>query len=366
MKVTAAVVREETQPFSVEELDLEEPRSDEVLVRVVATGMCHTDMIVRDQWYPVPLPAVLGHEGAGIVEKVSEGVTKVQPGDHVVLSFASCGECPNCASGRPTYCLSFYEYNFGGERPDGSNGLSSKGDVVHGRFFGQSSFASHALAAERSVVKIRDDVPLELMGPLGCGIQTGADSMLNVLRPEAGTSIAVFGTGAVGMSAIMAAVVAGCTTLIGIDVKQGRLELTRELGATHTINGAEANAVEEIGKITGGGADYSLETTAVPAVLRQAVDALAPLGTCGLVGAAPLGTEVSLDMNNILIPGRTVRGIVEGDSIPAVFIPQVIELYDKGRFPFDRLIEFYDLEEINQAAEDSEEGSVLKPVLRIQ
>jgi aryl-alcohol dehydrogenase len=284
----------------------------------------------------------------------------------VVLSFASCGKCPNCARGRPTYCLSFYEYNFGGARPDGSNGLSRNGDVVHGRFFGQSSFASHALAAERSVVKIRDDVPLKLMGPLGCGIQTGAGSVLNVLRPEAGTSIAVFGTGAVGMSAIMAAVIAGCTTIIGIDVKQGRLELARELGATHTINGAEANAVEEIGKITGGGADYSLETTAVPAVFRQAVDALAPLGTCGLIGAAPLGTEVSLDMNNILIPGRTVRGIVEGDSVPDVFIPQLIELYDKGRFPFDRLVEFYELEEINQAAEDSEEGSALKPVLRIQ
>jgi aryl-alcohol dehydrogenase len=216
------------------------------------------------------------------------------------------------------------------------------------------------------VVKVRQDVPLELLGPLGCGIQTGAGGVLNSLHPEAGTSIAVFGTGAVGISAIMAAVVAGCTTIIGIDVKPNRLELARELGATHAINGAEADAVEEIGEITGGGADYTLETTAVPEVLRQAVDALAPLGVCGLIGAARLGTEFSLDMNDVLIPGKTVRGIVEGDSVPDIFIPRLIELYDQGRFPFDRLIEFYDLEGINQAAGDSEEGSVLKPVLRMR
>jgi aryl-alcohol dehydrogenase len=365
MKITAAVVREEAQPFSIEELELEEPRVDEVLVRIVATGVCHTDLIVRDQWYPVPLPSVLGHEGAGVVERVGEAVTKVQPGDHVVLSFNSCGLCANCAQGRPTYCLNFFERNFGGARPDGSNGLSRNGDPVHDHFFGQSSFADYTLAAERSVVKVSQDAPLELLGPLGCGIQTGAGSVLNTLRPEAGSSIAVFGTGAVGMSAIMAAVVAGCTTIIGIDVKPNRMELARELGATHTINGAKTDAVEEIGKITGGGTDYSLETSAVPQVFRQAVDCLVPLGVCGLVGAAPLGTEASLDMNNILIPGRTVRGIVEGDSVPDVFIPRLIELHDRGRFPFDRLIEFYDLEEINQAAEDSEEGTVLKPVLRM-
>jgi aryl-alcohol dehydrogenase len=366
VKITAAVVREEAQPFSIEELELEEPRADEVLVRVVATGVCHTDLIVRDQWYPVPLPAVLGHEGAGVVERVGESVVKVEPGDHVVLSFDSCGQCPNCARGRPAYCLNFFERNFGGARPDGSTGTSKDGDALHSHFFGQSSFASHALASERNVVKVREDAPLESLGPLGCGVQTGAGSVFNTLHPEAGTSIAVFGAGAVGMSAIMAAVVAGCTTIIGVDVKPNRLELARELGATHAINAAEADAVEEIGKITDGGADYTLETSGVSEVLRQAVDALAPLGVCGLVGAPPLGTEASLDINTILIPGKTVRGIVEGDSIPDIFIPRLIELYDQGRFPFDRLIEFYDLKDINQAAEDSEEGTVLKPVLRAQ
>ena len=368
MRSTAAVVREESQPFEIEELELEEPRAGEVLVRVVATGMCHTDLIVWDQWYPVPLPAVLGHEGAGMVERVGEGVTKLEPGDHVVLTFASCGRCANCLRGNPTYCLQFFDLNFGGTRLDGSNALGTvDGDPVHDRFFGQSSFATYAIATQRNATKVRDDVPVELLGPLGCGIQTGAGGVMNVLHPEAGTSIALFGAGAVGMSAVMAARIVGCATIVAIDVVPERLELARELGATHIINANEAeNVVEEAQEITGGGADYTLETTAAPAVFRQAVDSLAPLGVCGFIGAAPLGTEVSLDMNDILIPGKTVRGIVEGDSVPDVFIPRLVELYAQGRFPFDRLLQYYSLQEINQAAEDAEEGNTLKPVLRIE
>jgi aryl-alcohol dehydrogenase len=364
MRITAAVVREQEQPFSVVEFELEEPQAGEVLVRVVGTGVCHTDLIVRDQWYPVPLPVVLGHEGSGVVVKVGEGVTKVEEGDHVVLTFNSCGQCPSCKRGKPAYCLNFFELNFGGTRSDGTTSISKDGEAVHSHFFGQSSFASYALASERSVVKVPKGAPLELLGPLGCGVQTGAGAVLNVLQPEAGTAIAVFGTGAVGASAIMGAAVAGCTTIIGIDVEQGPLELARELGATHTINSTETDVGEEIANITGG-VNYAIETTAAPEVARQAVDALAPLGVCGLVGAAPLGTEFSLDMNDILIPGKTVCGIVEGDSVPDVFIPRLIELYNQGRFPFDRLIEFYDLQEINRAAENSEQGTVLKPVLRM-
>ena len=365
-RVTAAVVHEKEQPFSIEELELEEPRIDEVLVRVRGAGVCHTDLICRDQWYPVPLPAVLGHEGSGVVERVGEGVTNVGPGDHVVLSFNHCGYCVNCLAGRPAYCLTFFERNFGGSRPDGSSALSANGEAVHSHFFGQSSFATHALAAENSVVKVPEDAPLELLGPLGCGVQTGAGAVLNALRPEPGSSFAVFGTGAVGLSAVMAAVVSGCTTIIGIDVNPIRLELCeRELGSTHTVNSAEQDAGEEIGKITGGGVAYSLDTTGVPEVFRQAVESLAPLGTCGVVGAPPIGTEAALDMNDIMIPGKTVRGIVEGDAVPDIFIPLLIDLYAKGRFPFDRLVKFYDLDQINEAAGGAEEGNTLKPVLRM-
>ena len=367
MNVTAAVVREQEQPFEVEELALEEPRAGEVLVRVVATGMCHTDLIVRDQWYPVPLPVVLGHEGAGVVERVDEGVTNLEPGDHVVLTFASCGRCANCLRGKPTYCLQFFGLNFGGARLDGSNALSKDGGRVHDRFFGQSSCSTYAIATERNAIKVRDDVPLELLGPLGCGIQTGAGGVMNSLAPEAGTSIAIFGAGAVGMSAVMAARIVGCATIVAIDVISERLELARELGATHTIDANESeNVVEEVQGFTGGGADYTLESSAIPAVLRQAVEALAPTGVCGIIGAAPLGTEVSLDMNDLLIPGKVVRGIVEGDSVPEVFIPRLVDLYAQGRFPFDRLVQYYSLDEINQAAEDAEKGATLKPVLRVE
>jgi len=365
MKITAALVREKEQPFSIEELELEEPRAGEILVRVAGVGVCHTDLIVRDQWYPVPLPAVLGHEGAGVVEVVGAGVTKVQAGDRVALSFAHCGWCSSCLIGKPSYCLTFFERNFGGSRLDGSIALSRNGEAVHSHFFGQSSFATHALATERNVVKVPDDAPLELLGPLGCGVQTGAGAVLNVLRPDAGATVAVFGAGAVGLSAIMAAVISGCTTIVGVDIKPNRLELARELGATHVVNGAETDAVEEIKGVTGSGVDYSLDSTGVPTVFRQAVDALAPLGMCGIVGAPPLGTEANLDWNDIMIPGKTVRGIVEGDAVPDIFIPRLIDLYAKGRFPFDRLVKFYDLDQINEAADDAEEGNTLKPVLRM-
>ena len=364
MKATAAVVWEKEQAFAIEEVDLDEPRVGEVLVRIVGVGVCHTDLIVRDQWYPVPLPAVLGHEGSGVVESVGPGVEKVKPGDHVVLSFDHCGHCANCLKGKPSYCATFFERNFGGQRMDGSTALGKDGQALHSHFFGQSSFATHALASQNSVVKVPDEAPLESLGPLGCGVQTGAGAVLNSLKPEPGSSLAVFGTGAVGMSAIMAAVAAGCTTIVGVDLKPERLKLARELGATHTVNGGEVEVVEELGRITGGGPDYALETTGVPQGLRLAVDALAPLGTCGIVGAPPVGTEVSLDWNGVMIPGKTVRGIIEGDSIPDVFIPLLIELHHQGRFPFDRLIGYYDLDEINHAAGDAEGGGTLKPVLR--
>lgn len=363
-RITAAVTKAKGQPFSLEEVELDSPRAGEVLVRIVATGVCHSDLSVRDQYIPVPLPAVLGHEGAGVVEEVGEGVRKVQPGDHVVLSFNYCAECTSCREGEPAYCLNSAAYNFAGSRPDGSPVMHQNGDVIHGNFLGQSSFGTYALASEQSVVKVRKDVPLEVLAPLGCGIQTGAGTVINALRPRAGSSIVVFGVGSVGLSAIMAAKVVGCTTIIGVDLNEKRLKMARELGATHGINPEVGNLVEEIQGITGGGADYSIEATGLPRVLRQAVECLVPRGICGLVGFSPTGTEASLEMNSILF-GRTVRGIIEGDVVPDVFIPRLIELYMQGSFPFDRLIEHYALDDINQAAEDSESGDTLKPVLRM-
>ncbi|WP_005036516.1 NAD(P)-dependent alcohol dehydrogenase [Holophaga foetida] len=363
MKITAAVVHEKSGPFRLESVELDEPREDEILVRIVGCGVCHTDLVARDQHLPVPLPAVFGHEGSGVVERVGSRVTKVQPGDHVVMSYLTCGTCPSCLKGMPSHCPSFLPLNVAGVRPDGTTTLSQNGAPVRGSFFGQSSFATYALARERNVVKVSKEVPLEILGPLGCGVQTGAGGVLNSLKPPVGSSIVVFGAGSVGMSAVLAAQAAGCAVIIAVDIQPERLRQAAQLGATHTLNPKDRNPVEEIRRITGIGADYSLECTALPQVLRQAVDCLRVGGTCGLIGVAAPGVEVALEMATLL-DGRTIKGIVEGDSNPDIFIPQLIELYRQGKFPFDRLIRTYSLDQINQAVEDSEKGRVLKAIVR--
>lgn len=367
MTLRAAVVREKSGPFKIEKVTLEELREDEVLVEVVATGICHTDIVVRDQHYPVPLPAVLGHEGAGIVRKVGSRVTKVSPGDHVVMTFASCGECHNCQKGLNGYCNNLYGLNFSGCRKDGSTPYCDEhGHSLSGCFFNQSSFGELAIASPRNLVKVPKHVPLEILGPLGCGIQTGAGAVINALKPEAGSSIAIFGSGSVGLAAIMAAKLVGCTTIVAVDMNPARLQLALELGATHVIDARNQDVVEAVRALTAGeGVQYSLECTALPKVLRQAVESLRLTGVCGLVGAAALGTEVQIDMNSILF-GRTLRGIIEGDSVPDIFIPQLIELWRQGSFPFDRLITFYPFEEIDQAVQDAEQGKVLKAVVRFK
>lgn len=361
--ITAAVVRTKGGPWSLESLDLDEPRDDEILVRVVAVGVCHTDLSMRDQYWPVPIPIVLGHEGAGVVERVGARVTGLAPGDHVVLAPLSCGTCRNCQSGLQVYCDQMAPLNLGHGRADGSQTLRAAQGTVSGSFFGQSSFATHALAHQRNAIKVPSDLPLEMLGPLGCGIQTGAGTVINVLRPKAGASIAVFGTGPVGLSAIMAAKVSGCAAIIALDVKEHRLELARELGATHAVDNTKEDAMSAIKQFTDGrGVDYSIDTTALPRVIRQAVECLATPGSCALLGVARFGTEVTLDVN-VLGMGRSVQGVLEGNSVPGVLIPALIDLWRQGRFPFDRLIRKYDFRDINRAAADMESGETLKPVL---
>lgn len=365
MKIEAAVTRAKCAPLSLETVELESPRIDEILVKLVATGICHTDIAMRDQAYPVPQPIVLGHEGAGIVAAVGDAVTKVKPGDHVVMTFNSCGRCSSCTDHAPTYCYEFFGYNFAGSRPDGSSPLSKDGEPIHGNFFGQSSFASHALCRERNVVKVPEDVPLEMLGPLACGIQTGAGAVINSLEMGMGHTLAVFGAGSVGLSAVMAARLVGAATIIAVDLIEARLKLATELGATHVVNAGRADAVGEIRRITGGaGTDFTFESTGVVSVLRQAIDALAPRGTCGFVGASAAGSEVAVNVTDIMTAGRRIQGIVEGDSNPDVFIPRMIEFYKQGRFPFDKLISFYPFESINDAIRDSESGKTVKPVVR--
>jgi aryl-alcohol dehydrogenase len=362
----AAVVRTSGGPFELEEISIQEPRDNEVIVKVVATGMCHTDMVVRDQVYPVPLPIVLGHEGSGVVEKIGKGVSRVSVGDHVVMSFLPCRHCRACQEGAPASCENFNLYNFSGARPDGSHALCDKDDKpLSDRFFGQSSFGVYALAHENNLVKVDKDAPLEILGPLGCGIQTGAGAVLNALKVGAGDSFAAFGGGAVGLSAVMAARVAGATTIIAVDLVESRLTLAKELGATHVINSKTEDAVKRIKEITGNGVDFALDSTGVTPVIRQAVLSLRPRGTCGVVGASKPGANVEIDINDFMQNCKRLRGIVEGDAVADQFIPRLIALHKQGRFPFDKLIKIYPFEKINEAAEDSEKGITLKPIIKI-
>ena len=366
MSVTAAVVEHEHAPFELHAVEVGALYPDEVLIDVAAVGICHSDLLARAGAFLVPLPAVLGHEGAGTVVAVGDAVTRVAPGDRVVLSYDSCGHCPTCAQRRPSYCHEFVPRNFGGRRPDGTSALSRDGAPLHAHFFGQSSFAERAVSREDSVVKVDADIPFALLAPFGCGIQTGAGAVINVLAPHAGASIAIFGAGGVGMSAIMAARAVGCGTIVAVDLDVGRLELALELGATHAVNAAEADAVEAVRAVTGGGAAYSLECTGRPQVLRQTVDVLAPTGVCGLVGVQAPGTPLALEANDIIPFGRTIRGIIEGDSVPSQFIPRLLELWRHGRFPVERLVQTFDFDQINAAVHEAERGAAVKPVLLVR
>lgn len=361
MQIQAAVTLAQGSDFEWQAVELAEPALGEIRVRIVATGVCHTDAVARDLGI-APFPIVLGHEGAGVVEALGEGVSGLEVGDHVVLSFAHCGGCGHCLTGHPTVCDTFNELNFGGAMDDGGHRLA-RGDESLATFFGQSSFASHAVVSARNAVKVDPEVELALLGPLGCGIQTGAGTVLNRLKPEFGSSLVVYGCGAVGLSAIMAARIAGCHQIIAVDVHGSRLELALELGATHTINGQREDTVERVREITGGGSHYAVETTGVPAVVRQSLNALRPLGVSAIVGVTP---EVTLDVHHdLMAEGKSMIGVIEGDSVPRVFIPQLVAYYKAGRFPFDRLVKFYAPEQINEAFEDSKNGTTVKPVLKI-
>jgi aryl-alcohol dehydrogenase len=366
VEITAAVLEEYHQPLRVQGLEIDEPRAGEVLVRTVATGVCHTDAIARDQDLPFPVPGVLGHEGAGIVEAVGDGVTKVAAGDKVVIGWPWCGVCRNCLAGKQRYCVQMPPMVTSGGRPDGSSALRRpSGEPVHSHFFGQSSFATRVMTWERSVVRVAPDAPIELLGPLACGLSTGAGAVFNALAPPAGSSIAIFGTGAVGLSALLAARERGCTRIVAIDRVPSRLSLATEFGATDTIDATVTDPVDALRELTGGeGVDFTLECTGNVAVLRQAVDALAMPGVCAVIGGAPAGAEFSLDHLTVLW-GRTVRGILGGEGQSEQLIPALIDLQRLGRFPFDRLVEYFDLDQVNDAMEASARGEVIKPVLRM-
>src|ERR1019366_1962018 len=340
MQVTAAIARVPGGDFSLETVELDEPRPDEILVRIAAVGVCHTDLVARDGAMPFSMPAVLGHEGAGVVEKVGSAVSKVVPGDRVAISFRSCGLCERCKRGDPAYCYSMPALNYIGMRPDGSKAICQGETAVSSNFFGQSSFATYALTYERNVLKLPADIPFQIAAPLGCGVQTGVGGVMLALACPKGSSLLVTGGGAVGLSAVMGAAIQGCATVIVVEPHASRRTLASELGATHVIDPAQSpELAAAVRAILPQGVDFAFDTTGRPEILTAVMGALAPKGVFGIVGIPPAGTPLPGDLGTVLTFGQTVRGIIEGDSDPDAFIPRLIDHWRAGRLPLETLIQ---------------------------
>jgi aryl-alcohol dehydrogenase len=362
VQIRAAVTRCADRPPVIETLQLDAPRADEVLVQIVASGVCHTDLFAPRMY---PLPAVLGHEGAGVVVSVGAAVRKVRAGDRVAMTFGSCGRCALCAQGSPAYCEHGHALQFSGGRADGSKTLRDAQGPVSGSFFQQSSFATHALGTERSVVRLPDAMPFEMAAPLGCGIQTGAGAVINNLRLRAGDTIAIFGVGSVGLAAVMAARLMDASVIAAVDVNPTRLQLARELGATHAIDASDTDVVAAIRAATRGGAMCSFETAGQVRTLNDAIECLRRKGVCAIATVPQLGAPYPMTLLPLLVGGKSIVSVLEGDSLPDTFIPQLAEHYLSGRLPLERLITQYDFADIARALDDAHHARVIKPVVRM-
>lgn len=365
MKIKAAVVDKMGAPFDIrDDVELADMQPDDLQIHMVASGICHSDEAIRKGDSVIGYPIILGHEGAGIVEKVGSEVKDFKPGDHVILSFYGCGNCINCLKGKPTKCLHYAANNLSGVRPDGSAHFTEDGHQVDD-MFDQSSFTTTTVVRERNAVKVPKDLDLRKLGPLGCGYVTGSGTVFNTLKPEPGSTIAVAGTGAVGMAAMMAGKISGCTDVIAIDRNEDRLSLAKELGATATINTSKVDMVQAVKDLTNGlGVDYLVDTTGATKVIQDSIQALAQGGT--LAAIAVTANHIDINTWDDLCPSdRTIVGVNMGDSIPQVDIPRLIKFYKLGMFDFDKTEKFYNFDQINEANADSVSGKTIKPVLII-
>ncbi|MDH6298057.1 NAD(P)-dependent alcohol dehydrogenase (plasmid) [Agrobacterium salinitolerans] len=363
VKITAAVAVKPKAPLEFRELELADPEGNEILVRTVATGICHTDLLLRDGIFGPPAPVIPGHEGVGIVEAIGADVQSLKVGDHVALSQSSCGFCADCRRSHPMNCQNYTQYNLTGLRPNGKKALLCDEVGIGSNFVGQSSFATHILATENNAALLpKENFDLTNAAPLGCGMATGAGTVINAMKPEIGSTIAVFGAGAVGMAAVMAAKVRRCSKIIIVDLNQQRLDMAKELGATHAINGEDTDVVEQIHALTGGGADFAIDAVGIIPVILNSIKCTRAGGHVVLLGLDALGKDIPIPLD-LMVFNRKIQGAILGDQIPQLFIPQMVELNQAGLFPFQKLITKYPFEKINEAIADAEAGRVIKPVI---
>lgn len=363
-KIIAAVTKEAGGPFVIETLEIDAPKAGEILVDIKAVGVCHTDLALASGAFGTQFPAVFGHEGAGIVHSVGDGVSKVKPGDKVLLTFNSCGQCPRCDDDDPSYCHEFLPLNMLSVRSDGSTRIHQNGKAVSDNFFGQSSFASKAIAVERNVIKLDDDADLKILAPLGCGIQTGAGGVIRSLEAKAGQSLVVMGGGTVGLSGLLGGKLSKCKPIIVIEPQEGRRKMALELGADHVIDPADGDTAEAVRAILPAGVDLVLDTSGYIPALEAAIKMLSNKGRLGMVGMpGALDAALPVPVIQWLTMGGTLRGIVEGDSDPDVFIPRLLAEHKKGNLPFDKFVKTYPFDQINEAVADAHSGKAVKVVL---
>ena len=353
----AAVMHERGKALVVEDVDLEAPRAGDVAVRLVATGICHSDLNGLRGSRPLPTPMVLGHEGAGVVEAVGAGVTAAAVGDHVILSaIGRCGRCAACIAGRPWMCAAWGASIFSGRLLDGSTRLSLRGTPVY-HWFAQSSFAEHAVVPEGSVVKVRKDVALDKAALLACGVSTGLGAVFNAAKVAVGESVAVIGCGGVGVAAIVGADLAHASPIVAVDIADDKLEYARSLGATHTVNATREDPIARVRELTGGGPDHAFECVGNARTLEQLIEIVPPGGSGYVVGAAPPGTKFPF-LTDGFIRNKHVHGVMQGNVRPTVDIPRYLELYARGRLPLDRMVtRTYPLDSVNEALHDLETGA---------
>ena len=372
MKIRAAVLNAigakapyaESKPLTIEEVELQGPGHGEVLVKIGAAGLCHSDLSVINGDRPRPMPMALGHEAAGVVEELGEGVTDLQRGDHVVLVFVpSCGHCGPCAEGRPALCEPGAAANGAGTLLSGGRRLSRNGEAIN-HHLGCSVFAEYATVSRRSVVKIDRELPLDEAALFGCAVLTGVGAVVNTAQVRAGASVAVIGLGGVGLASLLGARAAGARHIIAVDLSDAKLDLAKSLGATHTFNAGNADCQEQIRELTAGGVEYAFELAGSVRALDLAYRITRRGGTTVTAGLPPPTATFALPPVNLVAEERTLKGSYIGTCVPSRDIPRYIELYRQGRLPVDRLMSGkLKLEEINHGFDLLHEGKAVRQVV---
>jgi aryl-alcohol dehydrogenase len=360
MDARAAVLLSEGSDPQLVNVEVRAPVDDEVLIRVDAVGICHTDVSVAARWPARKLPMVFGHEGVGTVIEAGP-LARVDAGQQVVVTFASCGQCSSCTAGRPAYCDHSTTLNLRGDRADETSALRLGGAPLRGGFFGQSSFATHVLARPANTVPLTEPLDPALAAPLGCSVQTGVGTVLGATSAGTDDALVVFGAGAVGLSAVMGARIAGCRAIVAVDPKAERRSLAMELGATGVLDPTTDDVTANLADLTGGGPTIAVDTTALPAVIATALAALRACGTLALVGLGAPNADLPVGL--IMAKGLRVRGVVEGDSDPHVFIPRLAELSRRGELHLEKLVTRFGFDDFGAAWTAAVTGSAIKPVV---